>query len=202
MRLILARHGETSLNRQGRYQGHSQTGLNAHGRRQAGNLAHALRSFPVSALYSSPLPRALQTAEVVGDALSLSVIPKDGLMEVDVGDLDGLTSHDLRRDYPEIFDQWRKDPSLVKMPGGETLQQVQDRMKQAIDDILHENPNGHAVAVSHGLAIEVAVLYVLGLPLSQLARFRVDLGSLTVLEHYDGRWRLVSFNETLHQHRG
>lgn len=202
MRLILARHGETPWNREGRYQGHSQTGLNSHGRRQAENLAQALRAFPVTALYSSPLLRAMQTAETVADTLSLLVTPKDGLMEMHLGDLDGLTGDEMRRDHPEILDQWSKDPSIIQMPAGESLPQVQARMLASIDDIRRDNPDCCAAAVSHGLAIETAVLRVLGLPLSQLRRVRVDLGSLTVLEH-DGRdWRLVSFNETLHQHGG
>ena len=202
MRLILARHGETPWNREGRYQGHSQTGLNFHGRRQAENLARALRAFPVTALYASPLLRAMQTAETVAKALSIPIVSLDGLMEMHLGDLDGLTGDEMRRDHPEILVQWDKDPSIIQIPGGESLPQVQARMLASVDRIRNDNPDGLVVAVSHGLAIETAVLRVLGLPLSQLRRVRVDLGSLTVLEHNGDRWRLRSFNETLHQRGG
>jgi len=90
VRLILARHGETAWNREGRNQGRSTTGLNAEGLRQARNLAQSLRKIPIRAVYSSPLSRAMQTAQAVGQTLSLPVTPPDGLMEMDLGRLDGL----------------------------------------------------------------------------------------------------------------
>ena len=78
MRLILARHGETSWNRERRNQGQNPTELNAQGIRQAQKVAQALRQFPVRALYSSPLRRAMQTSEIIGQALSLPIIPRRG----------------------------------------------------------------------------------------------------------------------------
>ena len=100
MRLILARHGETSWNRERRNQGQNPTELNAQGIRQARNTAQSLRLFPIRALYSSPLRRAMQTSELIGQALSLPVIPRDGLMEMDLGRLDGLTNDEMTRALP------------------------------------------------------------------------------------------------------
>ena len=202
MRLILARHGETSWNRERRNQGQNPTELNAQGIRQAHKVAQALRLFPVQALYSSPLRRAMQTSEIIGQALSLPVIPEEGLMEMDLGQLDGLTNVEMQRCYPDIIDRWRMDPSSVQMPGGESLKDVQERASRTLETIRHENPDGHAAAVSHNFVIGVIVLRVLGLPLSGFQRIRVELGSLTTLEHDGDQWRLVSLNETLHQHSG
>ena len=202
MRLILARHGETSWNRERRNQGQNPTELNAQGIRQAQKVAQALRLFPVRALYSSPLRRAMQTSEIIGQALSLSAIPEEGLMEMDLGQLDGLTNVEMQQSYPDITDRWRRDPSSVQMPGGESLKDVQKRAWQTLESIRRRRPNGHAAAVSHNFVIGVIVLHVLGLPLSGFQRIRVELGSLTTLEHDGDQWRIVSLNETLHQHGG
>lgn len=202
MRLVLARHGETSWNRERRNQGQNPTELNDQGIRQARNAAQALRLIPVQALYSSPLRRAMQTSEIIGQALSLPVIPREGLMEMDLGRLDGLTNDETRQRFRGILDRWRKDPSSVQMPGGESLQQVQERACQTLESIRCKSPDGYVVAVTHNFVIGVIVLRVLGLPLSRFQRIRVELGSLTTLEHNGDRWRLVSLNETLHLSRG
>ncbi len=199
MRLILARHGETAWNRERRNQGRSPTGLNAEGIRQAHNLAHALRNLPIRAVYSSPLPRAFQTAEAIGHIHSLSITPLDGLMEMDLGSLDGLTNEEMRTRFPDLLDLWRNDPSSVQMPGGESLQDAQQRAWRTLEEIRQHQPEGHAVAVTHNFVIGVIVLRVLGLPLSAFQRIRIELGSLTVLEHSRDRWQLITLNETLHQ---
>ena len=199
MRLILARHGETSWNREGRNQGRTQTELNDEGVRQARNLARSLRKFPIRALYSSPLRRAGQTAETIAHTLSLPVIPLDGLMEMDLGRVDGLTNAEMQKRFPEIVEGWRKDPSSVRMPGGESLGNVQKRAWQVIDEIRRKNPGAHIVAVTHNFVIGVLVLKVLEMPLSHFQRLRIELGSMTTLEHHRDRWRLLSLNETLHQ---
>ena len=123
-------------------------------------------------------------------------------MEMDLGQLDGLTNVEMQRSYSDITDRWRRDPSSVQMPGGESLQEVQERASRTLETIRHENPDGHAAAVSHNFVIGVIVLRVLGLPLSGFQRIRVELGSLTTLEHDGDQWRIVSLNETLHQHGG
>ena len=200
MRLILARHGETPWNRERRNQGQTHIGLNDEGVRQAQNTAHALRHFPILAVYSSPLRRAMQTAEAIGHAHSLPVTPLEGLKEMDLGRLDGLTNEEMQRQLPGLLDRWRKDPSSVQMPDGESLREVQQRVWDTLESIRRESHGEHTVAVSHNFVIGVIVLRVLGLPLSHFQRIRVELGSLTTLEHNGDRWNLVSLNEILHQH--
>ena len=141
----------------------------------------------------------MQTAEAVGLTLSLTVTPMDGLMEMDLGSLDGLTNREMRRQFPDLLDLWRKDPSSVQMPGGESLKDAQRRAWRTLEEIRQLNPEGCAIAVTHNFVIGVIVLQTLGLPLSAFQRIRIELGSLTVLEHVRNRWRLISLNETLHQ---
>lgn len=202
MRLILARHGETSWNRARRNQGRNPTELNSRGIRQARNTARALRLFPIHALHSSPLRRAMQTAETIGESLSLPIIPVEDLKEMDLGRLDGLTGDEMQQRFPEIVDKWRKDPSSVQMPGGESLSQVQERAWRTLDRMRCDSPGEHVAAVTHNFVIGVIVLRVLRLPLSAFQRIRIELGSLTTLEHARNRWRLVYLNETLHQRSG
>ena len=199
MRIILARHGETAWNREGRNQGRSPAPLNDKGVRQARNLADALQVFPIRAVYSSPLPRAMQTAGTIGKKLSLPVTPLDGLMEMDLGSVDGLTNKEMQDRFPEIVEGWRNDPSSVRMPSGESLQDAQQRARRALEEMRQQTPEGHAVAVTHNFVIGVIVLRAMGLPLSAFQRLRIELGSLTVLEYARERWRLISLNETLHQ---
>ena len=83
-------------------------------------------------------------------------------MEMDLGQLDGLTNVEMQRSYSDITDRWRRDPSSVQMPGGESLKEVQERASQTLETIRHENPDGHAAAVSHNFVIGVIVLRVWG----------------------------------------
>ena len=97
-------------------------------------------------------------------------------MEMDLGQLDGLTNVEMQQSYPDITDRWRRDPSSVQMPGGESLQEVQERASQTLEAIRHENPDGHAAAVSHNFVIGVIVLRVLGLPLVRLPTHKGRVG--------------------------
>ena len=198
MRLILVRHGETWWNQKGRFQGHGDVGLNSRGFRQAQSIAETLKPMAPQIVYSSPLPRAIQTAQVIGSACSTSIVPLDELKELDLGEVDGITGPKLRACYPEIYRTWNKDPSKVQMPGGESLGQLQVRAWHAVEQVRKRHTEGIAVAVSHNFAIVSIVCRLLGVPLSRLHRFRVDLGSLTTIEQSQRGWRLISFNELHH----
>ncbi|MBI2165833.1 MAG: histidine phosphatase family protein [Chloroflexi bacterium] len=181
MRLILVRHGETRLNREGRAQGRTSEGLNPTGRRQALDLARALRKEPVDTLYSSPLPRALETARIIGRAIGLPVRASKSLMELDMGELDGLTMQALHGRYPDLMERWRLDPASASMPGGETLANVQRRAWSWVLRVLRKHQGATAVAVTHNFVIQALLCKALGTPLSQFRRFRVDVGSMTIV---------------------
>src|SRR3990172_9036971 len=122
MRLLLARHGETAWNENGRFQGARVTvGLSERGRRQAAALASAIAPLRPVAIYSSPLPRALETARAIGQPLGLKPSPVDALREMEIGQMEGLTGKDMEKRFPEFTVLWRQDPSSVAMPGGESF---------------------------------------------------------------------------------
>jgi len=108
MRLILARHGETDMNKLGRIQGISDLALNDTGERQAEALAHALENEKVEAIYTSPLKRARDTAHAIGRCHQVEIIPLFGLRELDAGEVDGLTYEEMRVHYGDFLEKWGK----------------------------------------------------------------------------------------------
>ena len=203
MKLILVRHGQTPWNAEGRFQGQSDTGLTELGLQQAQLAASALASHDLAAIYSSPLPRALRTAqEIASRHPTLDVTPLDGLKEIHLGELEGITGPVMRENYPEVFHTWNNNPSRVSFPGGESLRQLQRRAWRAAQHIESTYPPGDltatVVAVSHNFAINAIVSRFLGLPLSRFHRIRVDLGSFTVLDIGERHRHLLHFNDRCH----
>ncbi len=198
MRLILVRHGETEWNRGGRFQGQSSVGLNQRGLAQARQTADALVPMKPSVLYSSPLPRTLSTAQEISRKLSLPVAPLEGIKEVNLGELEGITGEEMRSRYPQIYSAWREDPSDVVFPGGESMRQLQERAWQAVEGIERAHPEEVIVAVSHNFAIRTVMCRFLGLPLSQFHVLRVDLGSISILQSRPGFRQVVSINDRCH----
>ena len=198
MRLFLVRHGETQRNREGQVQGRGDQDLTDVGRKQAAAVARALIRENVTALYSSPLKRAVETAEIIGAELGLPVQVAEDMAEADVGGLDGLTSEEMRARYPDFMALWDHDPGSAVMPGGESLAQVQERVWRLVQSLLGAHPEANVVAVSHNFTIGTLVCKVLGLPLVSFRRLRVDLGSVSAVELREGRNRLVLLNDRCH----
>lgn len=200
MNLILVRHGETQHNAEGRVlgRGGSGPGLNQRGRDQAAAAAGALSDKAITAIYSSPLPRAVETAERISQELDVPVRTEDSLAEMDVGKLEGLTTDEMRAQYPELMAMWGRDPGSVQMPGGESLAQLQERMWQVAQTILGRHVEDSVVVVSHNFSIVALVCRVLELPLAGFRRLRVGLGSLSTVDMQEDRCRLLHLNDVCH----
>ena len=202
MRLILVRHGETAWNREGRFQGQSPVGLSEKGILQAKETARALAALKPTALYSSPLPRALMTAQEISNEVSLDVVPLEGIKEVHLGKLEGITGQEMRSRYAQFYSTWRRDPSQAAFPEGESMWQLQDRAWKAIVGLENVHPNGAVVVVSHNFAIRTILCRFMGLPLSQFHRLRVDLASIGVLQANGSNRQVLAFNERCHLSEG
>ena len=198
MRLILVRHGETAWNKEGRFQGQSPVGLNQRGLSQARQVANALVPKKPTALYSSPLPRTFMTAQEISRAISIPVVPLDGVKEINLGELEGITGREMREQYARLYATWRTDPSRVVFPGGESMTGLQERAWHAIEGLEKAHPDEVVVAVSHNFAIRVTLCRFMGLPLSQFHRLRVDLGSVTVLQAGSRYRQVLSINDKCH----
>jgi broad specificity phosphatase PhoE len=195
-RILLARHGETDWNRDGRWQGHMDTPLNEAGRRQARALAAYLAGEGVDALYSSDLARARQTAEFVQAATGLEAIVDADLREVDVGEWAGCNRAEAQARDPAWYQEWLTG-AVTGYRGGETYLQLHERSVRAFRRVLAAQDGRTAVMVCHGGNIRAIVSDVVGLGADQRWRVAsVANCSLTTIERRHGRITLATFNES------
>jgi len=166
--LYLIRHGQTDWNLEGRWQGHADVPLNKNGRLQAAEIALSLASADLAAIYSSDLQRALDTAQAISAAAALEVQIDPRLREIHQGDWQGMLADDIERRYGELLRQRKTDPLSVAPPGGESVQQVRDRVIEAIEEIRQRHPHERVAVVSHGFALAVVQVHYLEHPLSKV----------------------------------
>ena len=198
-RLLLVRHGETDANAEGRTQGRRDVPLNDRGRRQAEAVAASLSAFAPSAIYSSPSIRALDTMRPSALSLGLEVTVDERLAELDQGELDGMTGQQMRASHPEFLVRWREqDPDDVRMPGGETMGEAQQRMAAAAREIALAHANKTVAVASHNLALRALLCHMLGIPLRSFRRIRHDLASLAIVDAREGAFSVVTMNERCH----
>jgi len=198
LRLILVRHGETDWNRAGLIVGTEDVPLNPTGIAQANATARVLEADLPFHLYSSPVARARETAQLISEARHVPVSYLDALAEVNVGELGGLTEREMHERYPKFTGEWLEDPATTRPPGGESMEEAQDRAWCAVKGLMKRHPEDTVVAVSHQFAILTILSRMLGMDLRHFQRIEHDLGAITRLEISDSRDLLVSLNETLH----
>jgi probable phosphomutase (TIGR03848 family) len=180
--LLLIRHGENDFVKTGKLPGRLPgIHLNERGKKQAEALAEALRDVPIKAIYSSPLERALETAEPIAKARNLPILQEPGLRDSDVGKWQGKSLKVLR-----LTNAWKvvqNAPSRFQFPEGESFIDLQTRIANALENIIrkHNKPKHIVAAVFHADPIKLAVSHFLGLPLDHFQRLGCDTGSVAVL---------------------
>jgi probable phosphoglycerate mutase len=186
--ILLARHGETDWNRDNRFQGHADPPLNETGRAQAAELAAALAEEPLAAVYSSPLRRAFETAEIAAAPHGLEPVPVEALREVDVGSWQGLTRAEIEERFPAQFARWLEYEQ--GWDDGETYDAMGARVVAALFELAAAHQGEQILAVSHGGPVRAA--YALAEEISHaearrrgpvvanafVARFAVEVGKL------------------------
>jgi probable phosphoglycerate mutase len=196
-RLLLLRHGQTELSAQKRYSGRGDPELTELGVQQAKAAAARLaaKESP-SAIVSSPLRRALRTAEEVGAAVDLSPVVDDGLVELDFGNWEGLTFAEAAERDPQEHRRWLADPT-APIPGGESLEAVQRRVRRVRDDVLARHRGQTVVLVTHVTPIKTLLRMALEASTSLYFRMHLDLASLSIVEFYpDGHSSVRLVNDT------
>jgi len=204
LKFILVRHGETHWNKDGLIQGgDSDIELNDTGLEQARKLAAFLKNEPIIAILSSPLRRAIATAEVIASHHQLPVEIDQGLRELKVGDLEGISISDLRTTFSRFLLKWWQDGEAMKLPNGESLVELQQRAWNVIERLLERhktnpehNKDATVVVVSHYFVTLAIILKALNLPLDRFIKFKLDLAGVSILEFRDYGARLVTFNDT------
>jgi broad specificity phosphatase PhoE len=198
MRLILVRHGKTDWNETGKCQGISDVPLNSAGIEQAEKLAFSLKDEKIDLIYSSNLVRAKVTAEKIAGYHPIDVNIRDDLREMDQGIFEGLDFSYIQEKYPDVLEHWRKDPDTLQLPGGESLTGVQQRALDAIEDIKSRFGSQNIVVVSHNMVIGTLFCSFTGSPLKKLRDYIVDEASKSIVEVYDDRFVIISFNDIDH----
>jgi broad specificity phosphatase PhoE len=166
--LHLIRHGQTDWNVQGRYQGQADMPLNPTGLSQARALAEDLEGQVFTAIYSSDLQRARQTAQILANRLGLVLRLDVRLREIHQGDWQGLLVSDLAQRYAAEMAARREDPVSARAPGGESVGEVAARVYDAADEIARNHPLGRVLVVSHGLALATLIARGRHIPLEQV----------------------------------
>ena len=187
---FLMRHGETAWNRQSRVMGRLEIPLNPQGREQAKRVARIFAALGIDAIYTSPLKRSVETALIVAGKHGFPVTIKNNLTELAFGRWERCLPADLRKD--KTYHRFLKEPTRTRLPGGETLLEVQKRGIRAMRRAKREHPKGRLLLVTHGDVIRAILCHYLKLPLKEFRRFRVDNASLTALET-NGNWAEVKF---------
>ena len=198
MRLIFVRHGETDWNKHPRFRGRADVALNDVGMDQARRVARRLSSVPVAAIYASPLGRTIKTATPIAAAHGLKIVPEEALIDFDYGAWQGKTPAEVAESGADRYRRWLTDPARVRIPHGETLGRVRDRVLRATRNIARRHPRGTVVVVSHDMIGRVLVVGLLGLPLAAIWRIGQDNGALSVFESRKNSWSVISVNDTGH----
>ena len=197
MKLILIRHGETYWNEERRIQGgDSDIELNDTGLSQAKKLATFLKNEPITAILSSPLQRATATAEAIASHHQLSVKVEQGLRELRVGELEGMSVSHLSTTFSQFLMQLWQGRGSTKLPNGESLSELQQRAWMAVESLLTQHKDGTVVVVSHYFVTLAIIFKALDLPLDYFVKFKIDPAGISIIEIQDYGPRLVVFNDT------
>ena len=170
--------------------------LNSLGERQSHWLAERINSYPVNAIYSSPLTRCIETASLIARRMNLPVEPVESASEIDFGEWSGRDFQDLAP-LPE-WQRYNGLRSLTAPPHGESMVAVQGRLFSLFTGLCRQFPNGYITLVSHADVIKAALVYFLGVPLDFHRRFEISPGSLSIIALDQSGPRVLSMNETVH----
>jgi broad specificity phosphatase PhoE len=197
MMLYCVRHGETTYNLAHRIQGQLDSELSPLGRKQCAAVAEALAHVPLDAVYSSPLRRALESAQGIADALHLELRVEPRLMEINAGIFQGHSWHELDDKFPEAAARWRSQDPDYRIPEGESRRDLMQRAGDAFRAI-RETDFRHVLVVAHGGSLSAAFKSLLEIP-PRHNPFELGNGSISTVD-WQREFKLLSLNLTSHLH--
>ena len=197
MLMFLVRHAESTWNRMKKIQGQRDPQLSTYGKKEAKLLAKRLKGLSFDAVYTSPLKRAYQTAEVVVGKKT-PIIREEGLNEICLGEWEGRTLRQIRKEYGEMFDRWAVRPTRIRVPGGEDFKTFVKRVKRTLRSIETANEGCNVLVVCHGGVISTYATVVLNLPPDDVWCLTVKNASLTIVEFGAELHKLITFNDISH----
>jgi len=196
--IVLVRHGETELNTAGVFRGRADVALNERGRSQADAVGQALSTVPVSAVYSSPMVRALDTARAIAAPHDLTPVVDPAFNNIDLGEWQGAEKELVRREQPELWRLWRDDPDALRIPGGETLAEVRERAYSRALELANLHTDARIAIVSHRSVAKLLAGALMGMESGYFWRFYLDNAGYSVFGFNDGGFVLLRWNEACH----
>ncbi len=202
MRIFLIRHGETRGNREGFFRGRSDFPLNENGVKQAVALGEALRDSGIQVIYSSPLSRAYETAQRVASAVGAEVLIEEGFNNINLGPWEGRKKEEIREKYPREFETWITVPENLRLPGAESVLEVQERsvktLKKLVKELSEKKIQTFAI-VTHRAVLKPLIAGVLDIKIPFFWKIHVDTASYSILEYSPERgFTLKLLNQTSH----
>ena len=195
MKIVLVRHGETEWNVSEIFRGRIDVDLNETGLKQAELLGEYLSERDIEAIYSGPLKRALKTAQAIARHHQLDVQISPGLIDMNLGEWEGLERRLVAEKYKESYDLWMTRPEKVKIPGGESLADVKERAAVLIDEVTTRY-SGTVVLVSHRVPCKVLICALLGLDDSHFWNIEQGNCGITTFNYRNGQFILTEHNNT------
>lgn len=197
-RFILIRHGQTQWNQKERFRGWVDIDLDETGIRQAEAAAPRIARWEVAAIYSSPLRRAMATAEIIAHPLGIPVAPLEGIIDMNFGVWQGLSIDEVKQNYPALFKLWRYSPQILEIPQGDSLEDVRKRAAATIDDLAARHKDATVVLVTHRVVCKVLLCHLLGLDNSHFWQIEQDTAAINIFEMSEGNATVTLLNDTCH----
>ena len=199
--IYLVRHGQTAWNKEEIFRGRTDVPLDETGLKQAELAGEYFKGMEIHAIYSSPLARALQTAHKIAQFHSLKVQPLEGIIDLSFGNWEGHPHHEIKKIDSERYRQWREEPHRVRLPGGESLEEVRVRSMAALEEVIQSNPGKTLVLVSHRVINKVLICGILGIDNSHFWQIGQDTTAINLIQYRNGKYVLSILNETCHLKR-
>jgi len=197
--IILIRHGQTAWNRIERFRGQVDLPLDETGLAQAEATARRVSDdWNLVAVYSSPLQRAVQTAQAIARRQGLDVQSMEGFIDINFGQLKGLTLDETKQQWPDIAGSWLEAPHSVTFPRGENLQIVRKRCMAAVRQIIERHPDQTVAVVAHNVVNRVLLCAMLGLDNSHYWGIWQDTCAINVIEWQGDMFIIKAVNDTCH----
>lgn len=196
VKLILVRHALTVDNQKSRLSGHIDSYISEEGKEQIDKITNYLKDFDIDKIYTTTSSRTKDTVKKLSELKSIEIIEKESLKEISFGDFEGLTFDEIKDKYPKEFQDMIEKGYEYKYPNGESLIDSYNRVCIELDNIISNNDNRTILICSHGGTIRNIITYLISNSYKYHWNFKIDNGSVTILEVQDGFTVITAMNNT------
>ena len=196
VKLILVRHALTVDNQKSRLSGHIDSSISEEGKEQIDKITNYLKDFDIDKIYTTTSSRTKDTVKKLSELKSIEIIEKESLKEISFGDFEGLTFDEIKDKYPKEFQDMIEKGYEYKYPNGESLIDSYNRVCIELDSIISNNDDRTILICSHGGTIRNIITYLISNSYKYHWNFKIDNGSVTILEVQDGFTVITAMNNT------